>query len=558
MSKQPKVQDVGAKPKVTGEGVLAELRRWGGPAEMSAFEARMWQCEADPRLRSTTTSVLILDRKPPWPRFLADHRWLAAAVPRFRQHVVVPAFGVGQPTWAEDPDFELDYHVRRQRLPEPGTDRQLLDAAAIIAMTPFDRAKPPWEATLIEGLEGGRAAYVLKLHHAVSDGLGIMQLLSRVFTRDREEVVRPKPPARDRGRVRPTTPLALGVKALARATAALPGRASELASTIVRHAGNIANDREASLETLEYLASAKRMLGGKPVAGSGLFARRSLTRRLDTIEVPLGRFKAASKAADASINDAFLSAMMGGFRRYHEKMGVPVREMPIGFPISLRSGNDPLGGNKFAGSQYDAPIAETDPVERIRHVQRFVKETRAEPALDAMLRLTPLLSRLPVALVTRLMAGFTESQDAQISNIPGIAETVYLAGAEVTHYWPFAPAPGCGMMITMLSHNGRCCIGINSDAAAVTEPELLVECLREGLDEVLALADDGQRNATAPRRSGSAVQAAGTRLPVEAAARAKRTPVSAKKARLRSKVTQRAPATKAARLTLSKPKRNRP
>jgi diacylglycerol O-acyltransferase / wax synthase len=156
-----------------------------------------------------------------------------------------------------------------------------------------------------------------------------------------------------------------------------------------------------------------------------------------------------------------------------------------------------MGGNKFAGSQYDAPVAEKGAVERIRHIQRFVAETRAEPALDVMIRLTPVLTRLPMAVVTRLMAGFTAAQDAQISNIPGIPFAVFLAGAEVTHYWPFAPAPGCGMMIAMLSHNGRCCIGINSDAAAVTEPELLVQCLREGLDEVLALGRPDKKKSTA-------------------------------------------------------------
>lgn len=475
------------KTQAIDEGVLAELRNWGGPAEMSAFEALMWLAEVDPRLRSTTTSVLTLDREPDWERFLADHQWLVDAVPRFRQRVVVPNFGVGNPTWVDDPDFELSYHVRRHRLPGDGSERELLDAAAILAMTPFDRAKPPWEATLFEGLEGGRAAYVLKLHHAVSDGLGIMQLLSRVFTRDRAPVSRPRPPARNRGRARAVTPMGLGVKALASGLAALPRAASDAASSVVRGVGNLATDMEATRESLAYLASAKRMIGNKPVAGSALFRRRSLTWRFDTIELPLDAFKAAAKAVEGSVNDCFLSGLIGGFRRYHEEMGVGVTEMPVGFPISLRTGDDPMGGNKFAGSQYDAPVAEKDPVERIRHIQRFVRETRAEPALDVMIRLTPVLTRLPMAAVTRLMAGFTAAQDAQISNIPGIPFPVFLAGAEVTHYWPFAPSPGCGMMIAMLSHNGRCCIGINSDSAAVTEPELLVECLREGLDEVLAL-----------------------------------------------------------------------
>ena len=488
-----------ARPQAIDASVLAELRRWGGPAEMSSFEALMWLAEADPRLRSTTTSVLVLDHEPDWERFLGDHRWLVGAVPRFRQRVVVPSFGVANPTWVDDPDFDLDYHVRRQRLPEPGSDRQLLDAAAILAMTPFDKARAPWEATLIGGLDGGRAAYVLKLHHAVSDGLGIMQLLSRVFTRDPAPVARPKPPAHAYGRVRPTTSLRLGVKSLAAGLTSLAGAGRGAASALARRLGGMVKDPASAQAVIEYLASAKRMVGNKPVPGSALFRRRSLSWRFDTIEVPLAALKAASKAVDASINDTFLSGLIGGFRRYHEEMGVAVTEMPVGFPISLRTGDDPLGGNKFAGSQYAAPVSEKDPVARIRHIQRFVSETRAEPALDVMIRLTPVLSRLPMAAVTPLMASFTQAQDAQISNIPGIPYAVFLAGAEVTHYWPFAPAPGCGMMIALLSHNGRCCIGINSDTAAVTEPELLVACLREGLDEVLALARHTPAAPVSPR-----------------------------------------------------------
>lgn len=468
-------------------GLLAELQRWGGPAEMSAFEAVMWNAEVDPRLRSTTTSVLMLDQAPDWDRFLVDHRWLIDAVPRFRQRVVVPAFGLGNPTWVDDPDFVLDYHVRRLRVAEPGTERQLLDAVGILAMTPFDRARAPWEATLFEGLENGRAAYVLKLHHATSDGLGIIQLLSRVFTRDRHDVARPQPPAHDPGRSSAVTAASLGAKVLTRRLVAWPATASGAASAVLRRAVELATKPESARATLSYLASAKRMLGIKPVKGSGLFRRRSLSWRLDTIEVALTQLKAASKAVEASVNDTFLSGLIGGFRRYHEEMGVAVREMPIGFPISLRTEGDAMGANKFAGSQYAAPVAEKDPVERIRHIQRFVRETRAEPALDVMIRLMPMVTRLPLAVVTKLTADFTHAQDAQISNIPGISHPVYLAGAEVTHFWPFAPVPGCGMMIAMISHNGRCCIGINSDRAAVTEPELLIECLREGLDEVLAM-----------------------------------------------------------------------
>ena len=476
-----------AKPDPIDDELLEELRHWGGPAEMSAFEAVMWRAEVDPRLRSTTTSVLILDRVPDWERFLAEHRWLTEAVPRFRQRVVEPAFGLGNPTWVDDTGFDLGYHLRRSRLPEPGSERQLLDAAALIAMTPFDKSRGPWEATLFEGLEGGRAAYVLKLHHATSDGLGIMQLLSRVLARDRQQVMRPQPPAQEAGRRRLATAASLGVKKLRSRLLAWPRTSFGAVSVLARGVGTLAKDPASVKQSVRYLASAKRMVASKLAPGSGLFRHRSLSRRLDTIEIPLADLKAASKAVEASVNDAFLSGLIGGFRRYHEAMGVAIEQMPVGFPISLRTSDDPMGGNKFAGSQYAAPVAEKDPVERIRHIQRFVRQTRAEPALDVMIRILPVVTHLPMAAVAKLLVGFTVAQDAQISNIPGIPFPVFLSGAEVTHYWPFAPAPGCAMMIAMLSHNGRCCIGINSDRAAVTEPELLADCLREGLDEVLAL-----------------------------------------------------------------------
>lgn len=472
-----------SKQAQTPDPLLEELRHWGGPDEMSAFEGVMWLAEVDPRLRSTIVSVLVLDRQPEWERLQAELRWLVAAVRRFRQKVVVPA--VGGPTWVEDPAFDFDYHVRRQQLPAPGSERQMFDAAAIIAMQPFDRARPPWEATLLEGLEGGRAALVLKMHHAATDGLGIVQLMSRVLHRSREAEPRPLPAVA--GSTRTATPRALALKALRRRIARLPATAQSLAGRLGEQASTLLKYPEDVRVLRDYLASAKRMLGIKPVRGSGLFKRRSLSWRLDGIELPLADFKAASKAVHASVNDLFLAGLIGGFRRYHEQLGVAIREMPIGFPISLRTEADAMGGNKFAGSQYAAPVHERDPVARIRHIQAFVRRTRDEPALDVMIRLMPVVTKLPIGVVTKLTADFTTAQDAQISNVPGIGHPVYLAGAEVTQYWPYAPVPGCGMMIAMLSHNGRCCIGINSDRAAVTEPELLMDCFREGLAEVLAL-----------------------------------------------------------------------
>ena len=465
--------------------LLRDLQGWGGPSEMSAFEAVMWRAEIDPSLRSTTTSVMILDKEPNWERLYAAHMWLVQAVPRFRQRVVEPALGVGPPVWVEDPDFDLDYHLRRVALPAPGSERQLFNLAQSLAMTPFDKARSPWEATVIEGLEGGRAGYVLKLHHSTSDGMGIMQLLSRVFSKQREPSHRPPPPKIDKFGPRPPSARSLATKQLRKSLLSAPAEAAGVASKIVKNIRKLAREPDAAKDSMEYLSSVRKVLGIKPVKGSGLFKRRSLSWRFDGIELPLADLKQAAKATEGTLNDVFLAALIRGFRLYHDEMGVSVSEIPIGFPISLRKEGDPMGGNKFAGSQYAAPLHETDPVALVRNIQRFVRDTRAEPAMDIVIRLMPIITRLPLSAVTALTGEFTRAQDAQISNVPGLPYPVYMAGAEITHIYPFAPVPGCGMMIVLLTHNGRCCIGVNSDRAAVSEPELLMECLEKGIAELV-------------------------------------------------------------------------
>src|SRR5258707_5305458 len=154
----------------------AEPLAWGSEREMNGVEALMWRAEGDPRLRSTICALEELDEAPEWERFLAAHDWASRLVPRFRQRVVEPALGLGVPTWLNDPDFDLHYHVRRTRVPEGGDFTALLDAAEQLAMTPFDRVRPLWEAVLFEGLPDGRSAYLFKLHHSMTDGLGGIQL----------------------------------------------------------------------------------------------------------------------------------------------------------------------------------------------------------------------------------------------------------------------------------------------------------------------------------------------------------------------------------------------
>jgi hypothetical protein len=116
-----------------------------------------------------------------------------------------------------------------------------------------------------------------------------------------------------------------------------------------------------------------------------------------------------------------------------------------------------------------------------------VLTARHEPAVDALALIAPALGRLPGPLLSRLSGQLTSGNDLQASNVPGIAKPVYMAGARITHMYPFGPLPGCAAMISLVSHNGTCCIGANLDAAAFTDPDLFARCLVEGFAEVLDL-----------------------------------------------------------------------
>jgi hypothetical protein len=128
-----------------------------------------------------------------------------------------------------------------------------------------------------------------------------------------------------------------------------------------------------------------------------------------------------------------------------------------------------------------------DPVRRIGEIKALVRAARDEPALDAANQMAPLLAILPGQVLAKVAGGTTKNNDLQASNIPGIREDVYLAGAKVERLYPYAPLPGCAAMITLLTHGETCCVGVNYDAAAVRKPELFTQAIADGFAEVLDL-----------------------------------------------------------------------
>lgn len=468
---------------------------WGADPGMSAFEIVMWRVDVDPKLRSTMMGVEILDEVPDWQRFVDAHEWATRMAPRLRERVVAPLFGAGTPHWAPDPDFDLHYHLRHLSLAAktgsgPGGWRELWELAEQSTMTPLDPQRPLWEVTLVSGLPDGRAGYLLKLHHALADGLGLTQLLSGLHSRTREPTVdKPWPDLPARGAQE-----SFGAALLRQVTDDVSAVGSAAGSAVRSVLGGLGqavrHPRSAVGDAVEWTASARRVLSPPPGTPSPLLAARSGSLRFRAIDVRFADFRAAGKAVGATVNDAYLAALMGTFRLYHERMGHPLAPdatMPVSVPVSVRRDDDAQGGNHFAPGRLGGPVGVVDVTERIAAVHAGMQAVRAEPALESADVFTPLLSRLPGEFVSRIAGDMTRANDLQASNVPGLREDVFLAGAKIERIYPFAPLPGCAAMISMVTHGETCCIGANLDGAAISDQELFARCLVDGFREVLAL-----------------------------------------------------------------------
>lgn len=467
-----------------------ERLNWAPSPAMTPFEILMWRAEADPAMRTTVVVVELLDTAPEWSRLVEAHEWATRMVPRLRERVVAPFLGTGTPYWEQAREFDLHYHLRRMRLPGEAGEAEVFAYAEQTAMTPLDPERPPWEATLIEGRDGGGAAYVLKTNHVISDGMGLSQLFSGLHSRTREHTT-DKP--------QPSTARAATPSALERLARQVRGDAGVVADAARGAAGLLPSLRrpdQAVRDAVRYATSARRVLAPPSAPPLTSLAVRSASWRFAAFDLEFEPLRAAGKAAGASVNDAFLAGLLGGFRRYAEAHGEllgPGRTMPVTVPVSVRRPDDLAGGNRFAPGRLRAPVGIVDPAERIAAVHDAMIAARDEPALEVLDVVTPLLSRVPGRLLAAFGGGATGGNDLQASNIPGLREEVYLAGARIERIYPYAPLPGCAAMITMFSHAGsEVCVAANLDAGAV-DPDELTDCLVDGFAEVLDLVPDAPR-----------------------------------------------------------------
>ena len=438
--------------------------------------------EQDPSLRSTIVALAVLDRPPNWDRLRRAVDRATRLEPNFR-HRLQPGAGPLLPArWVEDPNFDLSWHLRQMAVTPHGGFEQVLEFARIAGMSAFDPVRPRWEFTVLEGLDDGRAVLVMKVHHALTDGIGGIQLAQHVVDLDRRGTRRaaaPEPRHTASGDLaeRAADALTYDLSTVSSIIGGLVGSVPNAIRSWMRRPLSIWDELGADVESIARFV--------RPITTtlSPVMVERGLGWKYSVLDVPLARMRSSSAMAGGTINDAFLAGIAGGLSRYHHQHGSEVEELRVTMPISTRGPGDEPGGNKITLVRFSLPLGHMDPMYRMMSIDRATTNLRREPALDWSQPIAGVLNLLP----TGVAAGMLKHVDLLASNVPGFDRRVFIAGARLEQFFAFGPTLGAAANITLMSYVDRCFIGVNVDTRAVPDDERFLQCLRDGFEELLAL-----------------------------------------------------------------------
>ena len=460
---------------------MAELPQFD--RKMSDAEGLMWRLEKDPHLSSTFANVTILDRPPDFDRLLRRLERATYAVPRLRQRVQPAPFNLTAPMWVDDSNFDLRYHVRHIALPPPGSMRQLLDLASLIACDAYDRTRPLWQFVVVDGFNGDKSALIQKLHHTIVDGEGGVQLSLQFLDFERDA---PEP-----------LPLDPDVIAAAQLAGEHDGQAPDLLRELLGGSLRLplgllkqirdlladpAGISEAGTAAADTLRGVMQQLSDTEVARSPLWTKRSLHRRMEVLRAPFKPTKESAKRLGGTLNTAFIAAAADAAGRYHRELGAPVDELRSSMAISTRT--DSSGANAFSLARMMVPTGEMALGDRVAAIQTAAAAAKEASVTASLETLAAVASALPTSLITRLARQQAQTVDFATSNVRAAPVPLYMAGAELLENYPVGPLAGVAFNLTLLSYNHSLDMGVNIDTAAVAEPERLRDCLQNAFNEL--------------------------------------------------------------------------
>jgi diacylglycerol O-acyltransferase / wax synthase len=468
------------------------LHDWALPGPMNGYDAWMWRVSRDPRLPMNVVAIYVLDSTPDWERVQRCFKWCLEKVPRLRQRVLEFATETGPATWSPDPEFRLDDHLRRIQLPSPGDRRQLLHAVEWWAGHDLDRAHAPWEAILIEGYEGGKAALVLKWHHCFADGIGIVQMLRRLLSSVPEAHQDEDRPFEFEAIARTRRPALAGLgqhlQAVATATTQETGRAAQY---FFGKAQDLMRDpMPAARRPLDIACSARQY---ELLPGSALLRRRGLGRRFETVEVPEPALRRAAERTGTSTAAVFVAAVLGACQEYHAHFHATAEALSTAMPVNLRNFGHRGPGNHIGVVLLRGTFGDIDPTARVREVYELIKREQNGLVEEVIPMASTMASWIP-GLALRMSAYDMLSKiDLWVSSVPGYSRPCYIAGAEFIEDMTFAPRAGSACNATMVSHGDTSCVALNIDPAAFVDPSRFHRLVQEQFAAVFEPGQEGSQ-----------------------------------------------------------------
>ena len=409
-------------------------------------------------------------------------------VPRYRQKLAVPPLGTGRALWADDPDFNLEYHVRQSALPSPGSEEQLFNLASRVFSQQLDRSKPLWELWAVEGLEDGRFALISKTHHALIDGIAGVDLATVMFDlepapKDKGNSGVPWSPEREPASV---DLLAAGARDLLR-------KGLDVAESAVGAITHPERTLSAAVEAAEGLGEVV-WAGLNPAPATPLNVEIGPHRRLVGARARLEDFKLVKSTFGTTVNDVVLAAVTGALRNWLHSRGVRTEglELRALVPVSVRTEEERgTGGNRIAAMRGPLPVYIEDPLTRLRSVKEAMdglKDSKQAVGAEVLAGVQSFAPPTILAQASRLNFS-TRLFNLIVTNVPGPQFPLYAYGREMEEIFPVAFLPrNHGLAIAIMSYNGAVNFGLLGDLDALPDIGSVAEGITEELGELVRLA----------------------------------------------------------------------
>jgi diacylglycerol O-acyltransferase / wax synthase len=420
-------------------------------------------------------------------------------VPVLRRKLLNVPFGLDQPYWIDDPNFDIEYHIREIALPRPGSDAQLTEQVARLHARPLDRSRPLWEIYLITGLARRRAAVYTKIHHSAIDGASGAELLTILLdlTPDGREV----PPQAPFTPARPPGPVALAAIAVAK-MAWRPVETVRFTNELVRVLPTLAPALSTFVGGMLGLNRGDgEIIPTTPGRAPATPFNRQITphRRLALRSVDLDSVKTVKNAFGVSVNDVVMAMCAGALRRWlTDHNALPDAPLISMIPVSVRDPSSKAAmGNKVSAMLAALPTNIADAGERVQIVHAATKTAKAQQAVIPQGLIDQVSDFAPPALTARaarvvFATGVLHRLppfNLCISNVPGPNVPVYLCGAKLLAHYPVSViTDGQGLNITLVGYLGQLHFGLVSCRELVPDIDVLADYLVDELDVLLKAA----------------------------------------------------------------------